>query len=91
MGPDLIEFTITLYLQADNEFYYTSESDRGDAELYGTYVLNGGTLRLHDSDRGLLDGKDYVYVEGTTSTISGEWYLGDAPDPVFKPTTLTKE
>jgi hypothetical protein len=89
MGPDLIEFTITLYLQADNEFYYTSESDRGDADLEGDYELDSdGTLILYDTE-GVLKGQEYEY-DASDGTIEGNWYIGDAPGHVFWPATLTR-
>jgi hypothetical protein len=82
-----IVFTITLYLNANNNFVYASRSDRGNADLNGTYTLIGGTLTLQDTG-GVLAGKVYDY-EG--STVDGRWYLGEAPFAVFRPTTLTKQ
>jgi hypothetical protein len=91
MGPDLIEFDITLVLDGEGGFEYDSVSVRGDAELEGDYELDrNGTLTLYDTGR-ILSGKVYYYVEGDPSTISGDWYLGDAPGHVFWPATLTKE
>jgi hypothetical protein len=85
-----ILFTITLKLQANNAFDYTSESVRGNTHLVGTYTLTGSTLILEDTDFYLWD-EVYTY-DGSVipTTISGNWYLGDAPDPVYKYTVLYK-
>ena len=80
-----IVFTLTLVLEADGDFLYTSTSIRGDAELSGTYELDSdGNLFLYDNEK---FNKVYDYKG---STIEGDWYLGRAPLPVFRYAELTK-
>jgi hypothetical protein len=79
-----IVFTLTLVLDGNGNFVYTSKSERGDADLEGTYTLSGGTLTLYDNEQ--FD-KVYAY-DGSKGTIYGDWYLGRAPTPVFRDATL---
>ena len=85
-----IVFTITLVLKEDGSYVYTSESERGNVRVEGAYVLKSdGTLILYRSDGSILG--TYAYDDSVSpTTIFGDWYIGDAPDPVYRPTTLDK-